>query len=123
MTDEELKAIAALEAQNMIKAVYEDGEAEINGRVYTLTKTTHKKRRKIFAFFTSVKEGDFSFLESKEFEEVEKVISNIILFDGDLLSRLPDHWETYPEDYILFVSTMMGALSYPFLRGAAGSSK
>jgi len=120
MTDEELKA---LEAHEMIKAVYEDGEAEINGRVYKLTKTTHKKRRKIFSFFTSIEQGTFSFLETAEFEDVEKIISDIILFEGDLLSRLPDHWENYPEDYILFVSTMMGALSYPFLKGAVGSSK
>lgn len=123
MTDEELKAIEAIKAHKMIKAVYEDGEAEINGRLYTLTKTTHKKRRKIFAFFTSIKEGDFSFLESKEFEGVEELINNIVTFDGSLISRLPTHWEDYPEDYIVFVTTMMGALSYPFLKGAAGSSK
>lgn len=112
-------------AYEMIKAVYEDGEAEINGRTYTLAKTTHKKRRKVFAFFTKygtqMEKGDFSFLETPEFAEVEKVMNNVILFDGQMISRLEQHWEEYPEDYMLFVTTFLGAISYPFLKGVAGS--
>ena len=113
------------EAQDMIKSVYEDGEAEINGRVYTMTSTTHTERRKVFAFFSTcnkdISEGDFSFLDSKKFEAIEKIINNTVLFEGCLLSRMPDHWEKYPEDYVIFVNTMMGSMSYPFFRGVVGS--
>jgi len=111
-------------AKDMMKAVHEDKCAEINGREYHLTNLTHIKRRKVFSYFTHVQNdlqrGDLWFLESPEWTEVEKVISNCILFDGDLLSKRKDHWEEYPEDYMLFIQTMMGAISYPFLSGISG---
>ena len=113
-----------LKAFEMLKGTYEDGEAEINNRVYQLTKTTHKQRRKIFAFFSKhqsqILKTDFSFLETDEFKKIEEIINNLVMFQGDLLSRLPDHWEKYPEDYIIFVSTMLGAMSYPFFQGVVG---
>lgn len=121
MTDKET---AAKNAQEMIKAVYDDGEAEINGRTYKITTLTHKKRRKVFAFFThhqhALSRGDFSCLESDEFQAVENVIENAVTFDGDLLSKRPTHWDECPEDYITFISTMLGVISYPFLKGGAG---
>jgi hypothetical protein len=112
-------------ALDMIRAVYEDGEAEINGRTYQLTKTTHKKRRKVFAFFSKfgrqIEKGDFSFLETPEFEEAEKVINTVVLFEGQMISRLETHWDLYPQDYMIFITTFLGAISYPFLSGIAGS--
>ena len=112
------------EALEMLKAVYDDGQAEIHGRAYELTKTTHKKRRKVFAFFSKYQKqifsSDYSFLESEEFEHVEGLINNLVLFKGTLLSRIPDHWEKYPEDYLLFVTTMLGVISYPFFRDVVG---
>jgi len=107
------------------KAIYEDCEATINGRIYAITKTTHKKRRKVFAFFTkNLKElssGNYSCLDSDDFEPVEKTINDLVLFEGSLISRLPEHWEKYPEDYAVFVVAMLGAISYPFLVGLRGS--
>lgn len=115
MSDEK-KAIA------MLKAVFEDEEAEINGRVYQFTKTNHKKRRKVFAFYTKIgsrlQSGDMSFLDSPEFEPVEKVINDIVMVDGELLSRKTDHWDEYPEDYITFIGTALGVISYPFMRAS-----
>lgn len=117
MTDDKQLA----KAQEMVKAVYEDGEAEINGRIYTFLGTTHINRRKVFAFSTSIQEemqrGSFMFLESSEFAKVEKVINGIVTFEDNLLSKLPEHWEKYPEDYMKFITTAMGVISYPFLKG------
>lgn len=112
------------EALDMLKAVNDDGEAEINGRSYVLTKTVHKKRRKIFGFYTKhqkqIVASDYSFLDTPEFEVVEEIINNMVTFNGSLISRLPNHWEDYPEDYVWFVVTMLGSISYPFLRGVVG---
>ena len=108
----------------MLKSVHDDKCAEINGRQYHITKVNHKKRRKVFAFFSKVqndvKYGNMWFLDSQEWADVEKTIENVVTFEGNLLSKLPDHWDNYPEDYLVFVSTMMGALSYPFLSGFTG---
>lgn len=113
------------QAQDMIRQVYEDGVAEINGREYHITKLTHKKRRKVFAFFTHVQadlqKHDFSFLDSEQWAGVENVIENVVIFNDSLLSKLPEHWNTYPGDYLIFVSTMLGVISYPFLAGIGGS--
>lgn len=121
MTTDTEQANKALE---MVRDVYEDGEAEINGRTYQLTKTNHKKRRKVFAFTSKIgpqmQRGDFSWMDSPEFASVEETINNIVMFDGDLLSRRPDHWDEYPEDYMIFIPTVLGAISYPFMKGAGG---
>lgn len=110
------------EALAMIQAVYNDGEAEINGRVYKFLGTTHIKRRRVFAFFTSVqdqiKTGNFLFLDSPEFKSVEAAMNDMITFEDSLLSKIKGHWEDYPEDYMTLISTAMGVISYPFLRGS-----
>lgn len=109
----------AKKAREMIRAVYEDGKAEINGREYCFTNMTHKQRRKVFAFMSRIgglmQNGDMSFLDWPEFEAVEEVINNTVTFNASLLSRIDGHWEKYPQDYVPFVSTAMGVISYPFL--------
>ena len=109
----------------MLKAVYDDQSATLpSGREYTLTKMTHKQRRRVFAFFTKnqrdIRNGVYSFLDSAEFEPVEKVIMDTVLFEGTQISKLPNIWDEQPEDYVIFITTMLGALSYPFLKGGSG---
>lgn len=108
-------------AEAQIKAVFDEGVATINGRDYKFTTTSHRQRVQVFAFYTGVQRqlatGDMGFLDSKEFEAVEKTIGNIVMFDDALLSRSPLHWEKYPSDYITFITMAMGVISYPFLRG------
>ncbi|MBW2675749.1 MAG: hypothetical protein JRD89_20475 [Deltaproteobacteria bacterium] len=119
------KKIAA--AQAMIKAIIDDdGKAEINGRTYQFVKMTHKKRRRVFSYYTHVQKavqaGDFWFLDSPEFVAVEEAINSAVMIDGSLLSVIDEkHWEEYPDDYMPFISTARGVISYPFLSGNATS--
>jgi len=110
------------EQMDMIKAVYEDGEAEINGRKYTICKLTHQKRLRVFAYFTEVQSNmernSMGFMGTPQWAEIEKLICENVMFDGDLLVRRKGHFDDYPEDYIMFAVTMMGVFSYPFLRGS-----
>lgn len=113
-------------ALSQIKAVYEDGEMTLpSGNTYKFTKTKHKHRLKVFSYLTSIQNqmasGNMAFLDSKEFDNVYDVISNLVTFNDSLLSKLPEHWEEYPEDYILFITTAMSAISYPFLKGSLTS--
>lgn len=116
MTEPDSEALAA---QEMIRAVYEDQEAEINGRTYQFTKMVHKERRTVFAFYSSIQAQlgvhNFSFLDAPEFEKVERIMWNRILFNGSALSRIDNHWEKYPADYMPLISTAMAVISYPFL--------
>jgi len=107
------------EAYEMIKAVYDDGEAEINGRSYHFGTMVHKDRKKVFAFYTSVRllveNNNFQFLDSHEFEKVETIINNNVLYNDSALSRLNNHWDKYPSDYVTFITTALAVISFPFL--------
>lgn len=114
----------APDALALVAAVYDDGFATINGRDYQFLKMTHDKRRKVFAFYSSVArqvaEQSFGFLDWPDYLAVEKVIFDYITFDGNLLSKRRDHFEEFPEDYLILITTAMGVMSYPFVR--AGDS-
>lgn len=115
------------QAMNQIKAVYEEGKAEINGREYVFNKMTHKERRKVFAFMTKVQEdmqrGSFWWLESPEFAEVEQIIERNVTYNDVALNKLDNHWDNYPGDYVTFISTALGVISYPFMPAAPTSSQ
>jgi len=114
-------------AMSQVRAVYEDGEAEVNGRVYKFHKMQHVERRKVFAFYTSIQQQmqdqNFSFLDSPQFAPVEQVMFSNISFDGNLVGKLRDHWEEVPEDYLQLVSVAMGVMSYPFIRAVGIASQ
>ena len=118
MTPEEQRSAALAQ----IKAVYEDNEAEINGRKYRFQRMQHMERRKVFAFYSSVQHqlnaSNFSFLDTPQFSEVEKTMFGAITIDGELVSKRRDHWEEFPEDYLQLVAVAMGVMSYPFIRAS-----
>lgn len=109
-------------ALEMIKAVYDDGYAEINGNRYDFAKMTHKKRRKVFAFFTGIASEmtrqSMEFLDTERFEEIERVMFDYVLFDGVQLSKQPDHFEEYTGDYIMLITTALQVISFPFMAGS-----
>lgn len=119
-TDSELEQQKKALAQ--VKAVYEDGVATVNGRDYVFTKATHKKRLKVFSYFTGVRkmiaEQDFSFMGDESYEAIEGIISNLVTFEGSLLSKKENHWNEYPQDYMTFMTTALAVISYPFMQGA-----
>jgi len=108
-------------AKEQIKAVYEAGVATINGRDYVFTTATHKKRLKVFSYFTGVQhqlqKGDFSFMGDEYFEKIEQTICELVTFEGSLLVKKPNHWNEYAQDYLIFITTAMAVISYPFGKG------
>ena len=114
------------QGMEMIKAVYEDGFAEINEREYHFLKMRHQQRRSVFAFFSSIQRDiqrqDFSFLDDPRFKNVEKIIESSVSFNDSLLAKLPNHWDEYPQDYLTFVSTALAVISYPFMPASATGS-
>lgn len=118
MTDKIEQKKEASKALAMIKAVYEDGEATINGRSYVFNKVKHSKRKDVFSFYSRVGSLGMQFLEDTGFAKVEKLMMGVVTYNGDILSVLGDnHWEEFPEDYLMFITTAMGVISYPFMKG------
>ena len=122
MVDEKELKEKQQKAMAMIKAVYDDGFAEINGNRYDFAAMTHKKRRKVFAFFTGVASDlsrqSLEFLDSDRFEEIERVMLDYVLYDGVQLSKQPEHFETFPGDYVMLVTTALQVISLPFMGGS-----
>lgn len=102
-----------------LKDAFNDGVLEVNGREYELLPMRHMKRRDVFAYFSTVADdvqgGNFSFLSDPAFKYIEKTMGEHIQYDGSLLSKLPDHWDEYPQDYLEVIATGMGVMSYPFM--------
>ena len=92
-------------ALEMIKAVYDDGFAEINGNRYDFAAMTHKKRRKVFAFFTGIaselSRQSLEFLDSERFEEIERLMF----------------------DYVMLITTALQVISLPFMGGSNMNSR
>lgn len=111
----------AQQAKDQLEAIYEDGFAEINGREYHFSKMTHSQRRDVFAYYTSItsliQNKNFIFLSATDFKQIEKLILGKITFDGMQLSKLPEHFDEFPEDYVILICTALGVISYPFLSG------
>lgn len=112
---------------SQLKEAFENNSLSINGREYEICQMTHGQRVKVFAYFTSIANdamiGNFSFMDSDKFKEIEKVIYGMTKFNGDLLKVVSGHFEEYAEDYIEFIVLSMGVISYPFLRGKITSSQ
>lgn len=111
-----------------IKAVYDDGFAEINGREYHFLKMRHEQRKAVFAYFTSIQhevsQGNHSFLVDPAFKGLEKQIINAhVTFDDSLLAKLPEHWDEHPQDYLIFVTTALAVFSYPFMPASVTASQ
>lgn len=122
MVDEKELKEKQQKAMAMIKAVYDDGFAEINGNRYDFAAMTHKKRRKVFAFFTGVASDlsrqSLEFLDTERFEEIERVMFDYVLYDGVQLSKQPEHFESFPGDYVMLVTTALQVISLPFMGGS-----
>lgn len=103
-------------AKKLLKEINDSGFYVINGRSYEIMTFTHGKRVKIWAYFTSVtvlvEAGNYSFMDSDKFKEIEFILFENIVFEKNKLSAA--HFEKYPMDYINFITTMLGVISYPF---------
>src|SRR5690606_13667267 len=90
------------------------------------TEMRHKKRVTVFSFYTSIRAqlevGNMAFLDTPHFNQVFSVMCDHIMFDDMLLSKLPNHFDDYPGDFILLVQTALGVMSYPFLPASALST-
>lgn len=114
----------AQEALDQIKAVYQDGYADINGRRYVFTKANHRKRLRIFGYFMSIQDrllaNDLSFVADPDFEEIETLMFGLITYDNSALNKMPMHFEENDDeksgDYLVLITVALSVFSYPFLK-------
>lgn len=122
MIDNE-KREALKKALAPIKEIHDDGEAVINGRSYRFLKTNHKKRLRVFSYFTVIQDeladNKMGFLGQDDWDLIEDTIMSVVSYNDETLKVRKDHWDEFPEDYTSFISVAMQVISYPFLAGSA----
>lgn len=109
------------QANTDVEAIVRDGFAEINGREYHFGKLNFKKRLKVFAYASSIagtlKRGDMSWMDSQDFAPIEKLFFDNVLFENMQLSKLPEHFDNYPQDYISLIPACIAVITYPLKNG------
>ncbi len=107
-----------------IQSIYETGFASINGREYEILKLNHKTRLKVFGYYSSVRSqimlDNFLFMNSREYQEVERLILNNISCDGIVVGTKSDYFDPdeIDADYIRLMITMFDVFTYPLLTGS-----
>jgi hypothetical protein len=113
--EEKIHLDKSQEPAYLLKLVYENKYAVINGRKYKISTFTHKKRLKVFAYFTSVnvliESHNYSFMDSDKFDEIETLIFENTTFENCKLTA--KHFEKYEFDHVKYIVNMLGGISYP----------
>jgi len=120
---EEFKKEMEEQREEVIKQLEEwnkNGFFEVNGRKYVLSKMTHQFRVEVLAIYSEIEilllSGNYSFMIEDNFKKIIKKIEDRVLFDGMQISKRPQHWEEYEEDYIDFVTLSMKVICFPFYK-------
>jgi predicted transcriptional regulator len=93
---------------------------EVNGREYKISKLSHQFRLEVLAIYSQIEAnltmGNYGFLMNKDFKDLMKKVDSKILFEDSQISKLPNHFEDYAEDYLDYVSLSLKVISYPFYK-------
>ena len=109
-----------LDGLNKIKEWHENQGFTINDREYKISPLSHQFRVEVVSLYSQIEAqiimGNYSFLTREDFKKVMKKVDDFILFDGMQISKLPKHFEDFPEDYLDYVEMTLKAISYPFYK-------
>lgn len=117
------------ESLAQVKAVYDEGVAEINGTSYKYTKFTHAERLKVFSFYSSLVKNQatgevrMDFWDDAKFHEVQRLIDSKVLVEDIQISKRPNYWEQEEnmDDFMPLMLLSLQVITFPFLRGGRGA--
>ena len=110
-----------LEEQNQsleqIKQWNNEGEFIINDRTYKLTGLSHQFRVEVLSIYSQIEAniimGNYQFLQRDDFKKVMVKVDDRVLFDGMQLSKLPKHFDEYPQNFRDFIATSLKVIVAP----------
>ena len=92
----------------------------VNKREYKITKLSHQFRLEVVALYSQIEAqltmGNYGFFVNEDFKKIMKKIDEKILFDDIQISKKPNHFEEFAEDYLDYVALSMKVISYPFYK-------
>jgi len=127
--NEELRKELEKKREEIIKQIetyYQNNYFEVNGRRYELSKLNHQFRVEVLAVYSQIEPAltmeNYGFMLNEDFKRVMKKIEDRVLFEGMQISKRPNHWEEYEEDYLDFVALSMKVICYPFYKKKLNTS-
>lgn len=98
----------------------EKGSFEVNGRTYKISKLSHQFRLEVLALYSqieaSITMGNYGFITEPRFKDLMKKVDDKILYENSQISKLPNHFEEFAEDYMDYVALGLKVICYPFYR-------
>lgn len=105
---------------------YNDGELTVNGRTYELLKTNFQEMLMLvqgiglLQYFETP--GDDDVTSKPLYKKCENIVMKNIMYNGMQLCKLPDHFNEYPEDYLLLITNGWMALCSKMLQSEKKST-
>ena len=108
------------EALEELEKMHSEKSFTINDREYKITKLTHQFRLQVIAVYSKIEAKmtmmDYSFVIDKNFTDLMKKVDERILFEDALISKIPNHFDTYEEDYLDYVAVSLKVICFPLYR-------
>ena len=101
--------------EKKVKEFYENKEIIINDRVYKKLKTTYKQALKFVGYIQKL-ENDKMQIGSSDWFKMEQELFKFFTFEDMQVSKIPEHFEKYTEDYFPFIGYAIGVLCFPFTK-------
>ena len=105
-----------------LKKKYDSKFIIVDGNEYKITKIKFKKSKAIADFvlhnMSLIMAEDISFMSGHEFDVIEDIICEHILFEDELLSKIYEsHWGKFGDSYYNFMGEIIMVMSSPLLPG------
>lgn len=92
--------------------VKDDNKATINGREYQLSVMTYKQALPFLKLYEKMQLNPH---DGVDYELIESMLSNYVLFEGALMKNLPNHFDKYRKDYKTYINTFLMVSIFDFL--------
>lgn len=97
-----------------------DQEFTIADRTYKMLRVPYRNALKVIGAAQQIERGTIV-IGDAGWVEMEKELSRHFMLDNSIISKLPDHFQEHPEDYMTFITYAIGMITYPFMKGIATS--
>jgi len=96
------------------------GMFTLNDRDYKISKLSHQFRIEVISVYSQIEAqlltGNYGFLQNEDFKRIMKKVDEKIMFDNMTISKLSNHFEEYPEDYLDYVAISLKVICYPLYK-------
>lgn len=101
----------------LLKEWNNNGEFIVKDTTYKLTNQSHQFRAEVLSIYSQIEAniimGNYQFLQRDDYKKVMAKVEERVLFEGMQLSKLPKHFEEYPQNFRDFIATSLKVIVAP----------